>query len=53
MAQLVEQSLPTPKIFGSNPVIGKFYLLSTILKGVNNEKEAGNGPIFFIKEQLK
>ena len=31
-AQLVEQSLPKPEIRGSNPVIGKFYLLSTVLK---------------------
>ena len=31
-AQLVEQSLPKPEIRGSNPVIGKFYLLSTVMK---------------------
>ena len=28
VAQLEERSLPTPEICGSNPVIGKFYLLS-------------------------
>ena len=33
VAQLVEQLLLTPEIHGSNPVIGKFYLLLTILKG--------------------
>ena len=30
VAQLVERSLLTPEICGSNPVIGKFYLLSTV-----------------------
>ena len=30
--QLVERSLPTSEIGDSNPVIGKFYLLSTVLK---------------------
>ena len=48
MAQLVEQSPPTPEIRGSNPVIGKLLsnicLLSTVLKDENKEKEAGNGP---------
>ena len=29
---LVERSLPTPEIRGSNHVIGKFYLQSTLLK---------------------
>ena len=35
MAQLVEQSLPIPKVRGLNPVIDKIYiehLLSTVLK---------------------
>ena len=32
VAQLVEQSLPTPQFRGSKPVIGKFYLISTALK---------------------
>ena len=36
VAQLVERSLPTPEVRGSNPVIGKnllnIYLLSTVLK---------------------
>ena len=40
VAQLVELSLPTTE----NPVIGKFYLLLTVLKDENKEKEAGNGP---------
>ena len=30
VAQLVERSVPTPEIRGSNPVIGKLYLLSTV-----------------------
>ena len=28
--QLVEWTLPTPVIRGWNPVVGKFYLLSTV-----------------------
>ena len=38
VAQLVERSLPTPEVHGSNPVIGKLLywtficLLSTVLK---------------------
>ena len=36
VAQLVERSLPTPEVRGSNPVIGKIYiehcLLSTVKK---------------------
>ena len=49
MVQLVEQLLPTQEIGGSNPIIGKIYLLSTVFKNMywkdeNNEKEAGNGP---------
>ena len=52
MAQLVERSLPTPVIRGSNLVIGRqLYLLATVLnkidrKDKNKEKEAGNGFIF-------
>ena len=49
MGQLVEWSLPTPEVHGSNPVISKIY----------NEKEARNGPFLknsdilcFSKEQL-
>ena len=47
---VVEWSLPTPEVRGSNPVIGKFlymafvYLLSTVLEGENKEKGAGNSP---------
>ena len=45
VAQLVEQSLPTPEIRGSNPDIGKILSAnSTIEKAKNKEKEAGNGP---------
>ena len=30
VGQLVERSLPTLEIYSSNPVVGKFYLLSTV-----------------------
>ena len=49
VAQLAEQSLPTPEIRGSNPDIGKIsnvficQLLSR--KDENKEKEAGNGQL--------
>ena len=42
VAQLVEWSLPTPEIRGSNPYISKFYLPSK-WKIRKKEKEAGNG----------
>ena len=42
VVQLVVRSLPTPEIRGSNPIIGKFYFLSTVLKDENKEKEAWN-----------
>ena len=35
VAQMVEQSLPTPKVHGSNPVIDKLknaYILSSVLE---------------------
>ena len=32
VAQLVERSLPTPEIRGSNPAIGKFNPLLTVFK---------------------
>ena len=32
VARLEERLLPIPKNSGSNPVVGKFYLLSTALK---------------------
>ena len=46
VAQLVEQSLPTPEIRGSNLNIDKFYLAIIHLnrKDKNKEKEARNGP---------
>ena len=34
VVKLEERSLPTPEIRGSNPVIGKFYLQSAVLKTV-------------------
>ena len=49
VAQLVERSLPTPEIRGSNPNIGKLYLPIVHWKDENKEKEAGNGP--FLKKK--
>ena len=52
VAQLVERSLPIPKVRGSNPVIGKnlfilnICLLSTVYWKDENKKEARNGPFF-------
>ena len=34
VAQLVEQLLPTPKVSGLNPVIGKIYIVSCLLSTV-------------------
>ena len=50
VAQLVERSLPTPEIRGSNPNIGKVLSTNCKLnrKDENKEKEAGNGPSFKI-----
>ena len=51
VAQLVERSLPTPEVCGSNPVIGKLLCgtLLTLLKGKNKDKEKekvpGNDPL--------
>ena len=49
VVQLVELSLPPPEISSSIPLIGKFYLPSTVLnlnwKDENKEKEAENGPL--------
>ena len=45
VAQLVEQSLPTPVIPGSNPNTGKIIPTNCInWKDKNKEKEAGNDP---------
>ena len=53
VAQLVERSIPTPEIRGSNTVIGKFYMcfMSTVLKRRKYIKEAVNRP--FIKRNRK
>ena len=51
VAQLAEQSLPTPELHGLNPVIGKFLCRTFVYRqlwfwqDVNKEKEGGNGPI--------
>ena len=54
MAQLVERSLPTPNVRGSNPVIGKIdieHFLSTVLKRrKEKKKEAGDGPLIFYND---
>ena len=48
VAQLVERSIPTPEIHGSNPVIGKMYmyLLPTVdIEKDEKKKEAVNGSL--------
>ena len=46
--QLAKQSLPTPEVHGSNPIIGKvllnFVKCQLYWKDENKEKEAVNGP---------
>ena len=45
VAQLVERSLPTLEVRGSNPAIGKICIeLSTALKTRKYRKKPGNGP---------
>ena len=46
VAQLVERSLLTPEIRGSNPDIGNIRSTNSTInrKDGNKEKEAGNGP---------
>ena len=46
VAKLVERSLPTPEVRGSNPVIGEIVYCQLNRKD-ENKKEAGNGPYFF------
>ena len=47
VAQLVERSLPTPEVRGSNPVISKIYMYHQLYwKDENKEKKAGKCPIF-------
>ena len=45
VAQLVEQSLPTPEVHGSNPVIGKIYI-DRILKRRKYRKIVREWPIY-------
>ena len=49
VAQLVERSLPTPEVHGSNPVIGKYlltiYLLLTVLEKTKIEIKGLEWPI--------
>ena len=58
MAQLVERSLPTPEVRGSNPVIRKLFYRTFVYcqlsrKDKNKEKEAGNGTFFCIKDKVE
>ena len=52
MAELAEQSLPSPQVHGSIPVIGEFllgtfiYCQLCIAKTKIKGKEAGDGPFF-------
>ena len=54
MAQLIERSLPTPEVHGSNPVIGKpnniyiLYAVNCIEKTKIKKQVAGNSP--FLKK---
>ena len=52
LAQLSKRSLPIPEVRSSNPVIGKvfieYFVLSTVMKRRNKEKESGDGPFFKI-----
>ena len=50
--QLVERSLPTPEIRGSNPVIGKFYLLSAVLKNCVEKTKKTPGMARFLKKTI-
>ena len=47
VAQLEEWLLPTPEVWGSNPVVSKFYSLSTVPIKNDEEKkiETGNASI--------
>ena len=49
VAQFVERSLPTPEIHGSNPVIGKIYIYSTLVKRRKWRKWGREWPIFLKK----
>ena len=54
MAQLVEQSLPTPEVHSSNPVIGKIYIehwltVNCIEKAKINKKRSVMAQFFFTK----
>ena len=47
VAQLVERSLPTPEVRGSNPVIGKIYMYNQLYgKDENKEKRGRERPNF-------
>ena len=48
VAQLEEWLLPTPEVWGSNPVVIKFYSLSTVPIKNDDEKkiETGNASIY-------
>ena len=50
MTHLVERSFLTQEICSLNPVIGKFYSISTVLK---RRKDAGNGPFKKLKHDIE
>ena len=50
MAQLVEQSILTPEVRGSNPVIGKIYIEHCLLSAVLKIKKKRPGIVYFYKK---
>ena len=60
VTQLVERSLPTPEVRGSNPIIGKllcgtFVYSQLYWKDGNKQKEAGNSALlynFFVRKKV-
>ena len=53
MTQLVERSVPTTEILGSNPVIGNFiYYLSTVFNRPKNEQEDAGMAQFLKRTKL-
>ena len=52
VAQLVEQSFPTPDVRGSNPVISKTLYCQLYRKDENKEKERPGMANFFKKQRI-
>ena len=53
VAQLVEWSLPKPGIRGSNPVRGKFYLLSQMYQINAEKKKIKESPVINLINALR